>query len=63
MRKSKSEKETDKKVETAYKLHGQNVQIDIFDISNIYKAGHTAAASGQDVGAAVKEAIAKYRKN
>jgi len=56
-------KEVEKKIEAAYKRHGNGVQIPMLVIPRIYKAGQDAAALGLDIDAAVKAAIENYRLN
>ena len=62
-RKTKAEKAIEKAVDDAYKKHGSGVQVDMFDIGKILDAGYAAGAAGNNIEEAVKEALAKYRKN
>jgi hypothetical protein len=59
----REEKKLDTEIEKIYNRHGGGVQIDIFDISKIFKAGKDAHIAGRSVELAVIEAIAQYRKN
>lgn len=63
-------KALEKAVDTAYYKHGQNVQVDIFDLGKISKMGMDAYLAAPDpasadaaLDAAMQAAIAKYRKN
>jgi hypothetical protein len=59
----REENKLDKEIEKIYNRVGAGVQIDMFDISKIFKAGKDAHIAGQSVEEAVKAAIAQYRKN
>ncbi len=60
---SKLDKMIEKTVEGYFYKHCAGVQIPIFDLSKISKAGRDAWPNGLPaVEAAVKEAIDKYRK-
>jgi hypothetical protein len=50
-------------IERAYYRHGNGVQINIMDITNIYKDCRTALAAGTVLDDAMKTAVAKYRQN
>lgn len=56
-------KQIDKLIEAAYYRHGAGVEIDIFDISKIYKAGRKALAEGRDLDLAIRAMIDICRKN
>lgn len=56
-------KNIDRKVDECFRKHGNNVQIQMMDIPDIFKAGHEAYAAGQSIEDAVVAAIQKYRKN
>lgn len=63
-------KRLDEFIESLYKKHGNNVEVDIFDIGKILDAGSEAYAGEEDpaiaenmADLAVRNAIAKYRKN
>lgn len=62
-RKTKAEKQIDQQVDAAFYKHGDRVGIPIMDLSKIIAAGKAAAAAGEDIDAAVKAAVAKYRKD
>lgn len=47
----------------AFKVHGNGIQFDIFDLSKISAAGIAAGEKGESIEEAVKAAIAQYRKN
>ncbi len=59
----KAAKALDEAVAAAYDRQGNNVQIDIMDISNIYKDCKADFAAGKTMDEAMTAAIAKYRKN
>ncbi len=56
-----TKKQLDKLIEQSYYRHGSGVQINIMDISNIYKNVTSAYNAGRSVDEAMVEAIAKYR--
>lgn len=56
-------KRLDKEIERIYYLHGFGVQVDIMDIPRIFADCRRVYESGGDLDLAVREAIAKYRKN
>ncbi len=56
-------KQLDKEIERLYKIHGQNIQINIMDIGKIFNAGRQAYETGGDMEKAVQDAIAQLRKN
>jgi hypothetical protein len=53
-------KQLDKQIERLYYQHAQGRQIPVLKIVQIYVAGRTAAAAGEDVEAAVIAAIAVH---
>ena len=53
----------DKLIEQTYYKYGQGVQINIMDISKIFKAGRVALETGSDLDAAIQTAIAQLRQN
>jgi maltose-binding protein MalE len=59
----KANKALDELVAQAYNRHGNNVQINIMDISNIYRDCKAAHAAGSTMDDAMITAIAKYRQN
>jgi xanthine dehydrogenase molybdopterin-binding subunit B len=63
MRKSKEEKALDAKLDEAFKVACDRVQISIFDIATVMNAGKRAHASGNDILSAMKETIEQVRKN
>ena len=62
-RKSKAEKIIEDTVAASFHRHGNNIQFNIHDLSKISAAGEAAARAGQDIDAAVIEAIGKYRQS
>lgn len=58
-------KKLDALITRLYNKHGSGVQVDIFDLSKISKAGTDAYATGGEEAAdkAIAAAIKKYRKN
>jgi len=50
-------------IEQTYYKYGSGVEISVMDIGNIFQAGRAAHAAGTSLDDAIKEAIAKYRKN
>jgi len=48
-------------VDAAFRKHGTGVQINMFDLSKISAAGERAGLAGQDIDAAVKQAVEQYR--
>jgi hypothetical protein len=62
-KKLKSKKAIDREIERIYKVVGDRVQVPIMSLSKIFRAGHAAAAAGDDLEAAIKAAVAKYRVN
>jgi hypothetical protein len=56
-------KALDREINRLFKLHGSNIEFDIFDLGKISNAGKKAADTGGDIEQAVKDAIAQYRKN
>jgi len=60
-RKSKEEKRMEAAVSAAFNQHGSNIQFSIMDLPKIHAAGMAAGRAGQDIEAAVIEAIGKYR--
>ena len=63
MRKSKAEKEIDRRIETTYYKYGQGVQISILDIPKIFRIGRDAILANQDLDAAIQGAIKKFQVN
>jgi hypothetical protein len=59
----REENKLDKEIEKIYNKHGSGVQVDIFDISKIYKAGKDAHIAGTSIEEAVIAALTLYRKN
>lgn len=62
-RMTKEDKLIEAECNRCYKVHGNCVQIPIFDLSKIFDAGRAAGKAGQSIEEAIKTAIAKYRKN
>lgn len=60
---TKEEKRIEKEVEAAFKLHGNCIQFNIFDLGKISKAGREAGKVGGNIEDAVKAAIQVYRQN
>jgi hypothetical protein len=54
-------KKLDAEINRLFKQHGNNIQFHIMDLGKIHKAGADAAASGEDIEAAVVAAINKYK--
>jgi len=59
-RMTKEQKRIEKAVEAAFNKYGSNRQFNIMDLNNISIAGSRAAATGQDIAAAVKMACDLY---
>ncbi len=59
-RKSKAEKEIEKKVNAAFVTHGGYKQFNVFDVTKILQAGEQAAKNGTSIEDAVKAACDKY---
>lgn len=59
----KAEKAIDEQIASAYHRHGNGVQINIMDISNIYKDCKAATTTGKTMDEAMIAAIEKYRQN
>lgn len=59
----REENKLDREIEKIYNRVGGGVQIDIFDISKIFKAAKDAHIAGLDMEGAINNAIAQYRKN
>lgn len=59
----KRNKKLDNEINRLYGIHGNNVEINIMDISKIFKACYAAFAAVTSVEDAMKAAIAAYRKN
>ena len=62
-RKTKQEKDRDKLISDSFRIFGNRVQINIFDIPRIFQAGRFALENGQDLDAAMVKIIAELRKN
>lgn len=62
-RQTKEEKRIKGEVDRLFKLHGTGVQFNIMDLGKVLGAAEKAGVSGQDMEAAIKEAISKYRQN
>jgi len=62
-RKTKEQKRIDTAVSLAFSRHGERAEINIFDIGKILDAGRVAGEQGGDIDQAVKDAIARFRKN
>lgn len=60
---SREDRKLDAQIDALYSVHGVNVQIDIMDISNIFRDSKAALAAGGTLEQGVIDAIAKYRKN
>jgi hypothetical protein len=58
-------KKLDALIQRLYGKHGDGVQVGIFDLGKISRAGEEAYATGGEeaADAAIAAAIAKYRKN
>jgi len=63
MAKKLSASKIDDLIDQAYRLYGNNVQVNMMDIPKIFRAGREAIAKGENLQDAVKAAIALYRKN
>lgn len=59
-RRTKQQIEIDKKVDEACNKHAIGRQFNVFDLGKISKAGHEAAAKGEDIDAAVLAAAIQY---
>jgi hypothetical protein len=53
----------EKVITEAYTRRCSGVEIDIMDISKVYRAGEAAHAAGQDVEAAIVAFVQTIRKN
>jgi hypothetical protein len=62
-RMTKEAKRIQAEADRAFKVHGDRIQFNIFDLSKISKAGIAAGEKGESIEEAVKLAIAQYRKN
>lgn len=60
-RKTRAEKAIEDRVKAAYEIHGNRVQVPMLDLGKIHQAGMEAGRAGEDIDAAVKAAIARYR--
>lgn len=60
-RRTKEAIRIERESEAAFKKHGSGIEFDIFDLGKISKAGEDAGKAGEDIEAAVIEAIEKYR--
>ena len=56
-------KKLDAEINRLFKIHGDRIQFDIFDLGKIANAGKQAAETGGDIEQAIKDAVAQYRKN
>ncbi len=56
-----TKKQLEKLIEQSYYRHGSGVQINIIDISKIYKDVTAAYNAGRSVDEGMIDAIAKYR--
>jgi hypothetical protein len=54
-------KAIDRRIEAAYRVHGSGVTIDLFSIPKIFADCRAAVARGEDLAAAVKAAVERYR--
>jgi len=59
----KADKALEDQIASAYHCHGNGVQINIMDISNIYKDCKATTSTGKTMDEAMIAAIEKYRKN
>lgn len=62
-RKTKQERDRDKLISDSFRIFGNRVEINIFDIPRIFQAGRHALENGLDLDAAIKSAVTKYRQN
>lgn len=65
-RKTKAEKAAEKEIHDAYRVVGNCVQIDIWDIKKVFDVGHKAIAAGlhgAELEAAMGAFIQTIRKN
>jgi hypothetical protein len=60
---TKEEKRIELAVEAAFRKCGNGVQVGIFDIGKIMRAGEQAAAVGGDIETAMSAAFTKYGRN
>jgi len=56
-------KKLDAEINRLYGIHGDRVQVNIMDLGKISNAAKSAYEAGEDMEAALKVAIAKYRLN
>ena len=61
MRMTKAAKAIEDQVHAAYAKHGHCVQVPMMDLGKIHNAGRAAGQAGEDIGEAVKAAVAQYR--
>lgn len=62
----RQQKQIDKRVEQAYYASCSGIQIDIMDISKVFKVGRQAVANGADeagLKSAIREFVETIRKN
>lgn len=63
MRQTKADKQIDQRIEAIYYRTCSGIQIDILDISKIYRVGKTAILAGQDPEPAIVAFVQTIRKN
>jgi hypothetical protein len=56
-------KKLDKEINRLFRIHGDRVEFDIFDLGKLSNDVKKAYEAGEDMEAAMKKAVAKYRKN
>jgi hypothetical protein len=56
-------KKLDNEINRLFRIHGDRVEFNIFDLSKVTKDVAAAYAAGGDMEEAMKKAVAKYRQN
>ncbi len=62
-RMTKAEKALEREYDRLFRLHGNCIQFDIMDLGKMHAETLSAARNGGNMEDAIKEVIAKYRKN
>jgi hypothetical protein len=62
-RMTKAEKALETAFTAAFKVHGNCVEFNVFDLGKIHNESLDAARNGGSMEEAVKAAVAKYRQN
>ncbi len=63
MKQGREAKALDKEIERIYYANCSGIQINVMDISKVFKAGREASFAGKDMTAAVVACVQALRKN